>query len=220
MTGLLISFIVGAGPDPALLQKLSERAVALEAFAKNARSTVSVVVEKFDADGKVIETTRSTLRVGRTNGKVERKLVSFEEDGKDLTEKKRAELESAEHNERDVKSPFHPDVAAKYAFTVLDAPADRPNRVRIGFRPAGEKTSELYMGEATVVPETGDVESFSLRPSKNPAFVDSLFIEGTAGAPTPAGSALKTLSIRGSAGLLFFKQRFRIVSTFSDYEPL
>ena len=90
---------------------------------------------------------------------------------------------------------------------------------RLGFF-GGEKTDELYIGDATVDPQTGDVLSLSLRPSRNPTFVDSLSIEARLDAVTPAGRAMSSLTIKGVAGVLFFKDRFRIVTTFTDYEPL
>ena len=59
--------------------------------------------------------------------------------------------------------------------------------------------------------------TLSLRPSKNPSFVDSLSMEASFDAESPAGRAMSRLSIKGVTGLLFVKQRFRVVTTFSDY---
>lgn len=212
--------MLAATPDPALLDKLGARALALEAYANGSRVTVDVVAEELDADGKVKKTTHTALRVGRSGTKVERKLLTFIENGKDLTESKRAELERPPKKEgAAVKSPFHPDQRARYQFAVLAPPADKPTRLRLGFQPAAGKTEELYVGDATVDPETGDVLALSLRPSKTPAFVDSLSIEATLDAPTPAGRAMSRLTLKGVAGFLFIKERFRVVTTFSDYEP-
>jgi hypothetical protein len=220
MTALMISLLAGAAPEPALLEKLGTRALQLEHFSKASRVTVDLVADKLDSDGKVTKTTHTALRVGRNATTVERKLLTFVEDGKDLTESKRAELEAApKKKETEVKSPFHPDEQKKYQFAILAPPADKPALMRIGFQPSGEKTPELYMGDATIDPETGDVLSFSLRPSKLPAFVQSLFIEATLDAQTPVGRAMSKLTLQGVAGALFFKDRFRVVTTFSDYEP-
>lgn len=216
----LLLVLAAAAPDPALLDKLGARALSLEAYANGSRVTVDVVAEELDSDGKAKKTTHTALRVGRSGAKVERKLLTFIEDGKDLTEAKRVELEKPPKKEgAAVKSPFHPDQRAKYQFAVLAPPADKPSLVRLGFQPAGEKTAELYVGDATVDPETGDVLALSLRPSKTPAFVDSLSIEATLDAQTPAGRAMSRLTLKGVAGFLFIKQRFRVVTTFSDYEP-
>jgi hypothetical protein len=220
MTALVLSLLAGAAPDSALLEKLGTRALQLEAFALSSRVTVDVVGDKLDGDGKVTKTTHTALRVGRSGGKVERKLMTFVEDGKDLTEAKRAELEQPPKKEVAVKSPFHPEQRAKYQFAILAPPDGKPELMRLGFQPSGEKSQELYMGDATVDPQTGDVLALSLRPSKNPPFVQSLSIEATLDTQTPAGRAMSKLTIKGVAGALFFKDRFRIVTTFSDYEPL
>lgn len=210
--------LVAATPEPALLEKLGARARQLETYVNDSRVTVDVVAEELDGDGAVKKTTHTTLRVGRSGGKVERTLLTYTENGKDLTESKRAELEKPPKKEgAGVKSPFHPDERAKYQFAVLAPPADRPSLARLGFQPAGEKTDQLYIGDATIDPQTGDVLTLSLRPSKNPSFVSSLSMEATFDAQSPAGRAMSRLSMKGVAGLLFVKQRFRVVTTFSDY---
>ncbi len=214
----LLLMLVAATPEPALLEKLGVRALQLETYVNDSRVTVDVVAEELDGDGAVKKTTHTTLRVGRSGGKVERKLLTYTENGKDLTESKRAELEKPPKKEgAGVKSPFHPDERAKYQFAVLAPPGDRPSLARLGFQPAGEKTDQLYSGDATIDPQTGDVLTLSLRPSKNPSFVDSLSMEASFDAQSPAGRAMSRLSMKGVAGLLFVKQRFRVVTTFSDY---
>lgn len=214
----LALMVLLAVPEQALLQKLGERALALEHFNKASKVTVDIVAEELDSDGKVTKTTHTALRVARGGAKSERKLLTFVENGKDLTAAKRAELESAPKKETQVRSPFHPEERAKYRFTTLEA--DGPGPLRIGFEPSVEKTSELYVGEATVDPQTGDVLAVSLRPSKNPPFVQSLSIDSKLDAVTPAGRATSRLTLSGVGGFLFIKQRFRVVTTFTDYEPL
>ncbi len=216
----MLLLMLTAAPDAALLEKLGARALQLEAFANASRVTVDIVADKLDSDGKVTKTTHTALRVGRNGTRADRKLLTFVENGKDLTEAKRAELEAPPKKEARVKSPFHPDERAKYQFAVLAPQADKPGLARIGFQPAGDKNEELYIGDATVEPESGDVLALSLRPSKNPAFVQSLFIEATLDTVTPAGRAMSVLTIKGVAGVLFFKDRFRVVTTFTGYEAL
>ena len=219
MTALLATVLLATAPDAALLEKLGARAQQLEHFSNASRVTVDLVAEELDSDGAVKKTTHTALRVGRDGSKVERKLLTFVENGKDLTEDKRAELEQPPKKPgAAVQSPFHPAQQAKYQFAVLGPPAGQPQLLRLGFQPAGEKTEELYIGDATVDPETGDTLSLSLRPSKNPAFVQSLSLEATLEAPTPAGRAMSRLTMKGVTGFLFLKQRFRVVTTFSDYE--
>ena len=216
----LLLLVLASAPDAALLDKLGTRAKQLEVFTNGSRVTVDIVAEEFDGEGAVKKTTHTALRVARSGSKTERKLFTYQENGKDLTEDKRAELEKEPPKKGGaaVQSPFHPDQRAKYRFSTLEPPAD--GLVRLGFEPSGEKSDQLYVGEATVDPETGDVRSLSLKPSKYPTFVDSLSLEARLDAPTPAGRAMSRLAMKGEAGLLFFKKRFRVVTTFSDYEPL
>lgn len=221
MTLATLILAAAAVPDAALLDLLGARALALEKFADASRVTVDIVTDKLDANGAVKKSTHLALRVGRKNGEVDRKLLTYVVDGEDLTEAKRAEQEKPpKKGSLAVKSPFHPDERAKYRFAVLAPPADQPTLMRLGFQPAGDKKPELYMGDATVDPQTGDVHTLSLRLSKTPVFVDSLSIEATLGAQTPAGRAMSRLAIKGVAGALFFKERFQVVTTFTDYEPL
>lgn len=217
----MLAMLLQAAPDPALLERLAARAQQLERFTDSARMTIDIVAEELDGDGAVKKTTHTALRVARTGSKAERKLLTWQENGKDLTEAKRAEAEQPPKNGgAAVQSPFHPAQQAKYRFAVLGPAPDQPRLLRLGFQPAGEKTDQLYIGDATVDPETGEVWTLSLRPSKNPTLVQSLSLEATLAAPTPAGRALSRLTLKGVAGLLFFKQRFRVVTTFSDYQPL
>lgn len=195
----LALMVLLAVPEQALLQKLGERALQLEHFNKASKVTVDILAEELDSDGKVTKTTHTALRVARDGSKSERKLLTFVENGKDLTASKRADLEAPPKKETQVRSPFHPDERAKYQFELL--PTDHPGQLRIGFQPSGEKTSELYVGEATVDPETGDVLAVSLRPSKNPPFVQSLSIESKLDAVTPAGRATSSLTMSGVGGL-------------------
>lgn len=53
-----------------------------------------------------------------------------------------------------------------------------------------------------------------------PPFVDSLSIDASLDAQTSAGRAMSRLTMKGVAGFLFIKERFRVVTTFADYEDL
>lgn len=149
-------------------------------------------------------------------------MISATEDGKDVTEDTRKDL--AEQDEKKNKngsmsqaSPFHPEQRAKYTFSLLAPSAAEPQFARIAFQPAGDKSSELMIGDATVDPQTGDLVRMSMRPSKNPTFVSHLYMELEFDAPTPAGRALSKLTAKGAGGIAFIKKRFAVVTTFSDY---
>jgi hypothetical protein len=73
------------------------------------------------------------------------------------------------------------------------------------------------IGDAAVDPETGDLVRMSMRPSKNPMFVDRLFMELEFDAQTPAGRAVSKITAKGAGGIAFIKKRFAVVTTLSDY---
>lgn len=212
---MLLALVLSAAPDAALLQKLGERALALEAFAKQSTVTVDVSGEEYDGEGKVKASSRAVVKVERKGEAAKRTLISFEENGKEITEKKRKEVEAQET--KATRGPFHPEEQSKYVFTQLEPAKTHPTWVRIGFGPAKEKGEQIMVGEALVDPEGPTLRRLSMRPSKFPAFVDSVAIEAELDAPTSAGMAMSSLEVRGVAGALFFKKRFRTVTRFRDY---
>ncbi|MEW6432464.1 MAG: hypothetical protein AB1730_13235 [Myxococcota bacterium] len=221
MTSLLV-LVLAAAPDARLLDRVAERTKAIEAFTRNASLTLKVASDELDSDGRSEKHTELVFKVSRKDGKVTRELRSATEDGKDISEKTRKDLDEAQEKNGDGNgkvqaSPFHPDERAKYAFALLPPSDKAPGLVRIAFQPAGEKSDKVMIGDAAIDPETGDVVRMSMRPSKNPRFVDHLYLELEFDAQTPAGRALSKLSTRGAGGLLFVKKRFAVVTTFSDY---
>ncbi|MEW5739713.1 MAG: hypothetical protein AB1938_12345 [Myxococcota bacterium] len=223
MTGTLL-LAMAAVPDAALLDRIAERTKAVEAFTSEAQLTVKVVSDELDSDGKSKKHNELVFQVSRKDGKPHRVLVSATEDGKDVSEATREELAEQDEKNGEKKngsmsqaSPFHPEQRAKYAFSTLPSTQAEPQFVRIAFQPAGEKTSALMIGDATVDPQTGDLVRMSMRPSKNPTFVDRLYLELEFEAPTPAGRALSKLTAKGAGGIAFIKKRFAVVTTFSDY---
>lgn len=222
MTPLLLLALATA-PDAALLDRIAERTKALETFTKDAQLTLKVASDELDSDGKSEKHSELVFHVTRKDGKPSRELVSATEDGQDVTEEKRRELDEAKPkkgngNGKGQASPFHPEQRAKYAFSLLPPSDKAPGLVRIAFQPAGERSDELMLGDATVDPETGDIVHMSMRPSKNPRFVDYLTMELEFDAQTPAGRALSKLSARGAGGIAFIKKRYAVVTTFSGYK--
>lgn len=221
---LVLLATLAAAPDPALLERIAERTRAVETFTRNAQLSMTIVADELDSEGKSTKHTEAVVRVSRTDGKPARELISATENGKDVTAEKREEMDKERDkngkNDRQQASPFHPDERAKYAFSMLAPSPAAPNLVRIAFQPAGEKTSELMIGDASVDPQTGELVRMSMRPSKNPSFVDNLFIEIELDAQTPAGRAASKITAKGAGGFLFIKKRFAVVTTISDYRAL
>jgi hypothetical protein len=220
----LLVALLAAAPDPALLQKIIERQKAVQAFTDNASVVMEVRAEELASDGKVESTEVTKLRIGKKKGEpVATEVLSATEDGKDVTAQTRDEMKKEKDGKKGksagAQSPFHEEQVAKYRFTQLATPPDAPTHARVGFEPAGGKDAELMSGEATVDVETGDLLSLSMRPSKNPTFVDRLQIECAFDAQTPAGRAISSITAKGEGGILFIKKRFAVVSLFTEWTP-
>lgn len=226
MLPALVLTLLTVEPDAELLQRIVERGRTIEAFTGDARVVVEVRADELDGDGKVVSTDLSRFRLVKKGGEtVGTELLLKSKDGKDVTAEAKAEQQKKDEGEKksvgfSARSPFHPDQLAKYRFALLAPPKDEPGLVRIGFQPAGEKTPELVMGEATVDPATGELLASTMRPSKNPRFVDHLVMDLEYGAVTPAGRVLSRLTARGDGGFLFIRKRFAVVTTFSEWEAV
>lgn len=226
MPMLLLFPLLAAAPDAALLERVAKRTLALEEFQKNAQLTMNVEAQELDDEGAVKHREVSVLRISRSGGDQKRELLKKTVDGEDVTAaeqqklKEKGEQPKGRRTSLAAISPFHPDQQPKYAFELLAPPKSGPPRVRIAFRPKGEKDAELMMGDAVVDEETGDLLSLSMRPSKLPTLVDHVSVEVRLEAKTPAGMALSKMVMQGSAGLLFMKKRFKVVMTAGDYQTV
>lgn len=214
MLSVFTMALLAAAPDAALLDALADQALAMEAFWKKASCELDVVGEEKDSDGKVTKSTKTSMRVARDGTTVTRTLLHHEENGKDLTEAKRKELEGNEGTKTS-RSPFHPLDRSKYRFTSLTDDSSR-----IAFEPLGAKTEENLVGEAKVDPASRRVLSLDMRPAKFPMFVTELAIYVGFDADTPQGKGMSVLTVKGVAGPFFFRRGFNVVTTFRDYAAL
>lgn len=209
---LALAMILAAAPDASLLEKLADQAQTMESLWNKTACTIEVQGEEKDGDGKVTKSSKTSLRVTRNDGKISRSLSHHEENGKDLTEAKRKEIENKEAAKVS-RSPFHPSQQSQYRFEVKDG-------ARIAFEPLGARTDENLIGEAELDGQSMLVKALQMRPAKLPMFVQDLAIRVEFDAPTVNGKGMSLLSVKGTAGALFFKKHFSIVTTFSAYEPL
>jgi hypothetical protein len=142
---VLVLTALAAQPDPALLDRVAQRTKSLEVFTKEAQLSMKIEADELDSDGKSTKHTELVLRVSRKEGKPKRELVSATEDGKDVTDEKRADFAKEDAKNGDEKkrngsmaSPFHPDERAKYAFSLL-APSPRPTWCASPSSPPGRR---------------------------------------------------------------------------------
>jgi hypothetical protein len=226
---MLLLALLAAAPDPGLLDRLQAHTERLAEFERaDGALLVGVSAKEFDGDGKVTHDKELSLISTQVAGVTTAKLEKLVEDGVDLTEKKRAEIEEKENAKahpskkngdqaRDLlaqRSPFSKQLREKYDFAALPPLESRPELTRVGLKPRGGASEELMVGDALVDAEKGEVVHLSLKPSKLPMLVDRLAIEAEFGQATPAGRSLSRLEFRGEAGLLFLKKRFAAVTTF------
>lgn len=226
--------LLAAAPDPALVQRLTAHSDRLEALMRNASMTMTVKGEELDGDGKPKSTFESVSRLTVQGGQSSQELVKAVENGRDVTEerrlkraerKKEKEKEKQEGDEKGRKSvsigavlPFGSEEVAKYEFALLAPSKANPDLVRLAFKPRGEKSDKLMIGDALVDPEKGELVRLSMRPSKNARFVDHLVMELEFDAVTPAGRALSRLDARGDGGFLLIHKWFHVETRFSDYQ--
>ncbi len=218
MTPLLTLTLLAAAPDDALLARLAEHAARAEAIQKDHASLLQVHAEELGDDGKATKLTETVVRLEPKGGAMTRHLVKLSEDGKDLTEAKRQEIENKKpKSERQFHSPFIKDEQPKYRFELGAPDPARPGLVRVALAPAGDATDRLLVGEAWVDPAAGTLVELEAKLSKNPFLVDSMHFRAELLAETPEGPALSRLSVEGVAGLPLFKKHFRVDSRFSEY---
>lgn len=233
MIGALATLLVLlAPPEPVpdeLLKKLADRDARLTRLYKEGAVTMTSRVEELDKAGKVQHTQTVVLRLTQKDGKPHGEVLSASRDGQDVTaDERKAQAEKQARADEDPKGkngrmsmtlPFDAAAQPQYQFQLLGPDANDPALSRIGFGPRGKPNKDLWTGEAVVDPSSGEVKWMKQRPSELPTFVDRIEMVFQFGAPTAEGPAISTLKMDGEGGLPFFKKKFRVVTTFSDYGP-
>jgi hypothetical protein len=230
MGALVTLLVLLAEPSPDLLKKLADNDARLLRLYKEGAVTMTSRVEELDKEGKVQHTQNVTLRLSVQEGAQRMEVLSASRDGQDVTAEERKEQAARQAKaEQDPKGkmnqrqqitlPFAAGAQAGYAFQLLGPDANNPALQRIGFGPRGKKSKDLWVGEAVVDPEAGQVKWLKQRPSELPAFVDRIDMVLEFGAATSMGPAVSTMHMDGEGGLPFFKKKFRSVVTFKDYAP-
>jgi hypothetical protein len=232
MIGALATLLVLlAPPAPVpdeLLKKLADRDARLTRLYKEGAVTMTSRVEELDKAGKPQHTQVVVLRLTQKDGKPHAEVLQASRDGQDVTQDERKQqAEKEARAEEDPKKSqrmtmtlaFDAAVQPQYRFQLLGPDANDPSLARIGFGPRGKPDKDVWAGEAVVDPSSGELKWMKQRPSDLPAFVDRMEMVLEFGAPTSEGPAVSTFRMEGQGGLPFFKKRFRVTTTFSDYGP-
>jgi hypothetical protein len=230
MMGALAALLVLlAEPGPDLMKKLADHDARLLRLYKEGEVTMTSRVEELDKAGKVQHTQSVTLRLTRKDGKPHGEVLSAARDGQDVTaDERKQQAEKEARAEEDPKGknermtltlPFAADAQASYTFQVLGPDANNPALQRISFAPRGKKTKDLWVGEAVVDPQAGEVRWLKQKPAELPMFVERISMVLEFNAATPEGAAVSSVLMDGEGGLPFFKKIFRSVITMKDYVP-
>jgi hypothetical protein len=211
MALVLATALTAEAPSPELLKKLAEHDARMEKYLDGHAVVTHVTGRELDGDGRVSHTTTTVLETTRKDGQIHTKVVEAKRDGADDSagEKERAEKRDKEN--RRTESPFAQRNVGKYDFVVLG----KDKLMHLGFGPKNGPEKEVLVGEAWVDPESGEVARLTLRPSKNPPFVDKLDMTLEYGAHTEAGRMVSRFTFAGEGGLLMFKRRGDAQMTFS-----
>ncbi|HYV45173.1 MAG TPA: hypothetical protein VFA20_09950 [Myxococcaceae bacterium] len=228
MTGALAALLVLLAPpepSPELMKKLADSDARLLRLYKEGAVTMTSRVEELDKGGNVQHTQTVAMRLTVKDGAQQVEVLSAARDGQDITADERKEQAARQdpkgktNQRQQLTLPFAAESQSSYAFQLLGPDANNPALQRIGFGPRGKKSKDLWVGEAVVDPQAGEVKWLKQRPSELPAFVDAIDMVLEFGASTSMGSAVSTVHMDGEGGLPFFKKRFRSVITFKDYVP-
>lgn len=208
-----------------LVRKTGENEVASETAFERKPCLLTIDVKELDKKGAVKDSSEIVMRRGFVDGEPHDELLRYIESGVDVTEKKKAERKKRKEDEAkdvarknddddEIRSPFHPKVVESYTFEDLGADAADPDLRRIRFAPKKGATGEdLLLGEARLTAD-GWIRDTTAKPAKLPMLVSSIDVAATFG---EAGEIVR-LELKGEAGILFVKKRFRVVTNF-DWTP-
>lgn len=208
---MLFALLLAATPElDIVLDRATEAHERARPLYEDGTYSLKMVAEELDKKGKPTSTTEV-----ETKGD---ELIRYVEDGKDVTQEKKAKRKEPGEKRGSVSlgfgDPFSKESRPHYAFTLVKI---EEGRATIAFAPKGKKSPEIGVGTAVVDVETGALRSLEFRPSAMPKFVSKLDIAITCDEQTPLGWAMSKMSVQGEGGMLFVKKRFRMTSTFSDW---
>lgn len=217
-----------AGVDlSALLRTLAQNTPDTERLLEERVSgfTMTTLSEELDSKGRVKHTKLRVTRVQEEGGRRVATLLRALDDQKDVTEKKRKELDDKARDEDRKKNekglsfpvPFTAGSQPLHRFALAGRDPKDPSLVRIKFWPAGRKGEDVMIGEGRVDPVAGMLRSLRFRPSKYPgSFVDRLDVTMTFRSVPGVGAVMERLVGEGNGGLLFVRKYRRTTVTFTD----
>jgi hypothetical protein len=211
-----------AAPAPDLMARLAAYGASFEAMRAHASYTIDGQMETLDGDGKANSVKQMKARVEADGINVKFIVDRYIEDGEDKTVDaqkqalKRAQEHKSDPDKKRFRIPVLVDEQPRYAFDQVEVDRRDPALVRISFVPRVPKEDTIE-GSAWVDSRTGALISAGFKISKPPVFVDYVHVTLEFGAPTALGPAVSRVIADGNGGLLFFRKRFHVAATLSDY---
>jgi hypothetical protein len=211
-----------AAPAPDLMARLAAYGAGFESMRTHASYTIDGQMETLDGDGKANSVKQMKARVEADGINVKFIVDRYIEDGEDKTVDaqkqalKRAQEHKSDPDKKRFRIPVLADEQPRYAFDQVEVDRRDPAVVRISFVPRVPKEDTIE-GSAWVDSRTGALISAGFKISKPPVFVDYVHITLEFAAPTPLGPAVSRVIADGNGGLLFFRKRFHVAATLSDY---
>jgi hypothetical protein len=211
-----------AAPAPELMAKLASCGAGFEAMRTRASYTIEGRMETLDGGGKADSIKQMKARVEADGIDVKFVVVRYVEDGEDKTADaqrqalKKAQERKAERDQKRFRSPILADEQPRYVFDQVEVDGRDPAVVRIAFAPKTPKDDTIE-GSAWVDSRTGALISAGFKLSKPPVFVDYVHVQLEFGASTALGPAVSKVVADGNGGILFFRKRFHVAATLSDY---
>jgi hypothetical protein len=211
-----------AAPAPELMARLAAYGAGFEAMRTHASYTVEGRMETLDRDGKPDSVKEMKARVDADGINVRFVVIRYVEDGEDKTADaqkealKKAQERKAERDQKRFRIPILADEQPRYVFDQVEVDPRDPAVVRIAFAPKVPK-DDTVEGSAWVDSRTATLISAGFKISKPPIFVDYVHVTLEFGAPTALGPAVSKVLADGNGGILFFRKRFHVAATVTDY---
>ena len=179
-------------------------------------------METTRSHGKADSVKEMKARVDADGINVKFVVIRYLEDGEDKTADaqkeamKRAQERKAGGDQKRFRIPILAEQQPRYVFDQVEVDTRDPAIVRIAFVPKVPRDDTLE-GSAWVDSRSGTLISAGFKISKPPIFVDYVHITLEFGAPTSLGPAVSKGSLTATGGVLFFRKRFHVDATLSDY---
>jgi hypothetical protein len=211
-----------AAPAPELMARLAAYGAGFEAMRTHASYTIEGRMETLDGDGKADSVKQMRARIEADGIQVKFVVLQYLEDGEDKTAYaqkqalKKAQERNAGPDREKYRIPVLADEQPRYVFDQIETDGRDPEVVRIAFAPRVPKEDTIE-GSAWVDSRTGALISVGFKISKPPVFVDYVHVTMEFGAATALGPAVSKVVADGNGGVLFFRKRFHLAATLSDY---